>query len=119
VAKDECVSNGGRIRLGMCEAKWEDAKKICKAQYKYLYSLPELEKIILNCGGTMSDYFSKWSKKSYEECYEDLSFSPNEYWTSSDSVGMENSVYVVRFLHPGYYIRHKESHSYVVCTDEE
>jgi len=115
---EQCVSKGGRIRLGMCEAKWEEAIKICESQNKQLYPLDELEKIILNCGGIISDYFSKWSEDSYTECYKGLEFSSNEYWTSSDIEDMKNFVYVIRFSRPSYYLRYKKSHSNVVCRDK-
>ncbi len=96
-----CRANGGEIdKYGICQANWENAKKICSASGGKLPTREDFHQVIRDCGGIPNtSIFSKEADKNinnshYQNCYKQKEFSDKAfYWTSekedsSDSWGV-------------------------------
>jgi hypothetical protein len=77
-----CEANGGKLYKGVCQANWKNAQKICSATGGQLPSRADLEKVVVDCGGTIVTWGDKnWdslidknrANKSYQACYPCLS----------------------------------------------
>jgi len=87
-----CTSNGGEIYKGICQANWENAKKICSQSGGQLPSREDLHKVIIDCGGIAdANGDDEWNKNtantSYQSCYKAKGFSNNNnnwYWTREE-----------------------------------
>lgn len=103
--KEVCEKYGGKINSrNVCEAKWKDAKKICKDSGGRLPTVDELKDVIIQCGGhtggvkeygTYEDYDNFQYNSSYTSCYHKKGFAlaANGYYSatvakSSDDVEM-------------------------------
>ncbi len=78
-----CRANGGKLYEGVCQAYWENAKKICRASGGRLPSRADLKKVVVDCGGSFTTYGNKdWdsltdkniANKSYQACYKQKGF---------------------------------------------
>ncbi len=81
-----CKANGGKIYKGVCQANWNNAKKICRASGGRLPSREDFHRVITSCGGIADANSDEWDKnianKSYQSCYKREGFSDNDwYWT--------------------------------------
>ncbi|MEA1953800.1 MAG: caspase family protein [Campylobacterota bacterium] len=115
-----CKANGGKIYKGVCEASWQDAKKICRASGGRLPSRADLHSVISSCGGIAdADNSAEWSKnrenKSYQSCYKRKGFSDNAwYWTRRE--GDSSSAWGVYFGFCEEGWRYKSSRYYALCV---
>ena len=87
-----CRANGGKLYKGICNATWQNAKKICSASEGQLPSRDDFKKVIVDCGGSFTtprdkDWDSLTDKnmanKSYQACYKQKGFS-GWYWTREE-----------------------------------
>lgn len=104
--KSICESNGGEIdKHGICEARWDEAKKICSASGGTLPSLEVLGQVVSDCGGV----FHEWKlfddriyelneknrqNSAYQACYKQKGFvSSDAYWSSTTATYANDSSY--------------------------
>ena len=94
-----CKANGGKIdEDGICEAKWMEAKDICRASGGRLPDRYELKQVIVDCGGTVDDSINNKANSAYQSCYKRKGFSSsNGYWSSSTVKGDEVNAWFVLF----------------------
>lgn len=115
-----CLVKGGRITLGICEAKFNDAKKICKSMHKQLLTIQQYKNIVTACNGIPTsdddDRNENSNNIAYQECYRKMGFSPFEYWSSTAS---KNEAFVVRFNYGSIYLVDiNTSYGFVYCEDK-
>ncbi len=100
-----CKANGGRIDSdGICKAKWENAKKICRGSGGSLPGIYTLREVVHDCGGTIVNFNDEdWEmvnqfNKSYQDCYKSKEFSPPlYYWSSTSSTHNSNNAFYITF----------------------
>ena len=97
-----CTSKNGKLKKGICIAKWEDAKAICSASGGRLATIKELEAVITECGGSLVEQGPNIHNPEYMSCYKEHGFYGKHYWTSSEYKGIspfdtENTAWYVRF----------------------
>jgi len=116
-----CKANGGKLYKGVCQANWENAKKICSASGGKLPSRADLKKVVVDCGGIVnSNFFGKDAEKnrknsSYQSCYKQKGFSDNDwYWTreAKDS----SSAWLVGFNNGDDDWHLKSNYNYALCV---
>jgi len=87
-----CKANGGKLYKGVCQANWENAKKICSVSGGQLPSRADLKKVVVDCGGSFTTYGNRdWdslidkniANKSYQACYKEKGFI-GWYWTREE-----------------------------------
>ncbi len=88
-----CKANGGKIVKGVCQANWENAKKICSASGGKLPTRNDFKKEVIACGGIWEDWEKNNNNSSYQSCYKQKGFSVY-HWTreekdSSDAWGVD------------------------------
>ncbi len=81
-----CRANGGQFYKGVCQATWENAKKICSASGGRLPSRDDFHKVITDCGGIPDADIDEWDKNinnsQYQNCYKQKGFINDDwYWT--------------------------------------
>lgn len=84
-----CKANGGKLYKEVCQANWENAKKICSASGGKLPSRADFHKVIEACGGIADANSNEWDKNTnnsrYQNCYKKKGFSDNDwYWTAEE-----------------------------------
>ena len=113
-----CKANGGKIdEDGICEAKWMEAKDICRASDGRLPDRYELKKVIVDCGGIANDYDNNKANSAYQSCYKRKGFSSsNNYWSSSTFKGYEYAAWVIYFGNGDVGGDSKDYNDYVRCV---
>ena len=121
-----CKANGGKInKHGACVANWENAKKICRASGGKFPSRADLEKVVVDCGGSVAIYGNKdWdsltdkniANKSYQSCYKEKGFPFYLYWSSTIHASHTNSAWFVDFLHGVTNLTTKSDNHCVRCV---
>ncbi len=85
-----CRANGGKLYKGVCQATWQNAKKICSASGAKLPSRDDFHKVITDCGGIPdADSNDEWDKNrnnsQYQNCYKQKGFTNYDwYWTREE-----------------------------------
>lgn len=103
-----CKKNGGYIdNDGYCVANWKNSKKICSATGGRLATNDEYIKVIIDCGGEITDYIAdsiseedniaeadtialeerNRNNASYQSCRKKKGFVSLSYWSSNEVVG--------------------------------
>ena len=118
-----CKKNGGKIdKKKICDASWDDARRICKKSNARLPTLSEFKGLVSSCFGKniwlSSDRWDKVSvenkeNKNYKKCYQKKGFSNDYYWTYNGS----NYWWAMTLhLEIGYGKEAKYSELYVKCV---
>ena len=133
-----CKANGGEIdKYGVCKAKWEEAKQICRASGGSLPTKEVLGQVVSDCGGILGNWWIKENasleslfdssgltedsaknikNSNYQSCYKSKGFNSNDYWSSTTNVTNTNNAWYVSF-HYGYQNNYtKDNSSYVRCV---
>ncbi len=104
--KSICEANGGKTEkdggIRVCKADWTSAKKICRASGGRLATIEELKKVVTGCGGEIDKENSEERERNrnnsdYQNCYKELGFSSNGYWSSTTNVGYVSYTWGVGF----------------------
>ena len=117
-----CTNNGGKIYKGVCQANWENAKKICSQSGGRLPSREDFHNVITACGGIAdADNNQQWDKNkknsSYQSCYKIKGFSDNDwYWTRESHEEYSSLAWFVRFLDGSDGWNYKTSNGYALCV---
>ncbi len=117
-----CRANGGKIdKYGICEATWQNAKKICSASGGQLPSRDDFHKVITDCGGIADADSGERDKNrnnsSYQSCYKQKGFiSTNFYWSSTTYASDTSYAWVVGFYYGYGSWDSKTDESYVRCV---
>ena len=108
VSSSTCLANGGKMKEGVCDATWKNAKKICNISGGVLPTIDELKNVVKDCGGintTLGDTDYKRlrdknkANKSYQKCYKLKAFKSNYnwYWSSTTYPNDSSNAWVVIF----------------------
>jgi len=91
-----CKSNGGEINGNICDANWENAKKICKLSGGTLPSIRELKKVIVDCGGSFNNRELNHKNAAYKSCYKEKGFTSvyDTYWSSTKEQSSSSILFV-------------------------
>ena len=113
-----CMSYGGKIKKGVCEASWSTAKDICSASGGRLPSVYELKKVIVDCGGTIDDSDNNEKNFVYQNCYKQKGFSSsyNNYWSSTGNGSGTSYAWGVNFVDGYTDSGDKSYNNYVRCV---
>ena len=97
-SKSVCISNGGKMKHGVCRAKWSNAKDICSVSNARLPTRYELEKVIVDCRGIIRDFESNKKNTSYQSCYMRKGFfSSHGNWSSTLYASDFSNAWLVNF----------------------
>ena len=119
-----CKANGGKIdKHGVCEATWENAKKICLVSGGQLPSKDDFYKVIADCGGILNvrnikstNGYKNRHNNSYQFCYKEKGFSSfSNYWSSTINSDF-SSAWTVYFDNGDVGWGDKTYESYVKCV---
>ena len=124
-----CQRKKGRSNKGICEARWNSAKNICRASGGRLPTLDELTQVVQACGVVVADWETdskSWVKKkskenmensNYQRCYKQNGFSPLVYWSSlSDNIPLGRRARTIDFKHGSAASYYQTSGGYVRCV---
>ncbi|CAA6801455.1 MAG: Caspase (Peptidase) [uncultured Sulfurovum sp.] len=116
-----CKANGGKIYKGVCQANWENAKKICSQSRARLPSKNDLHKVIKDCGGIADANSDEWGKNynnsSYQSCYKQKGFSTNDwYWTRETYEQDSSYAWIVHFYRGRDDWHGKAGNGYALCV---
>jgi hypothetical protein len=116
-----CRSKGGKLHKGVCEAKWQQAKNICRASGGRLPSKNELVQVIAECGGNTSNNNSAHTENkedpNYQSCYKRKGFgTSNIYWSSTTFAGYSRHAWLINFNNGNQDNDNKSSSRYVRCV---
>ena len=109
-----CKANGGKIYKGVCQANWENSKKICLASGGSLPSIDDLRKVVTDCGGVIDDYENNRNNFNYQSCYKQRGFTSSFYWSSTE--GDSSYAWSVNFGDGHDFWRNKASNGYALCV---
>ena len=111
-----CMSYGGKIKKGVCEASWSTAKDICSASSGRLPSIYELKKVVVDCGGTIDDFDNNEKNFVYQNCYKQKGFKSLFYWSSATYASNTSLAWGVYFGHGDTYGNRKSDNFNVRCV---
>ena len=116
-----CRAIGGELYKGVCQATWQNAKKICSASGGQLPSRDDLHKVITDCGGIADANGDEWDKNEnnsrYQSCRKQKGFtSTYYYWSSATGASDTSGAWVVRFYNGIDYWNSKSNEYYVRCV---
>ena len=114
-----CRANGGKLYNGVCEANWENAKKICSASGAKLPSRDDFHKVITDCGGIPDADINEWDKNKnnsqYQNCYKQKGFTNYDwYWTREEKDS--SYAWIVNFKRGGDYWYRKSYKNLALCV---
>jgi hypothetical protein len=120
---ESCKANGGEIKKNnLCQAKWEDAMKICKVSNATLPSIDKLKNLVTACGatnvtGTTKDWRTVAGKNNknnkYHTCHKKNGFEAYNYWSSTLPVNNEGFAFEINFEY-GYQTSTRKNTSFLV-----
>ncbi|MCF6245709.1 MAG: DUF1566 domain-containing protein [Sulfurovum sp.] len=92
-SKSICTKNNGTISTyGVCQAKWNDAKEICKLFDARLPTLKELQKEVDECKSKNKE------KDAYIACYKKKGFTgSSSYWSADTDKKYPKNSYGMNF----------------------
>ena len=126
-----CRAKGGKLYKGICQAKYKQAKNICRASGGRLATLNELTQVIKECGGVVAnrhlDGVKMFSEKAeenigdtnYQSCCKQKGFSGNAtegYWSSTAYIGHSIDTWGVFFIGGAQNTLNKNGGLYVRCV---
>ena len=88
----------------ICEANWQNAKKICIASGGYLPSIDKLKKAVIDCGGIPTDeffnetYYKNKANNSYMLCFLSKGFMYYSCWSSTTVINDTEQAWTIDFL---------------------
>ncbi len=116
-----CRSKGGKLYKGVCDAKWQQAKNICRASGGRLPSKSELLSVISDCGGNTANSDSAHTENrddpNYQSCYKRKGFvASSNYWSSTSYASSPSYAWTVYFYGGDTSYNGKNGSRYVRCV---
>ncbi len=109
-----CKKNRGSIsKSGVCEANWNNAKKICKASGGNLPTIKTLKNEVTRCGGILGQYNTN---NSYQTCYKENGFIDSWYWSGTEYKNGSSNAWFVNFKSGNDLWYGKSFNLYVLCV---